>query len=230
LNEEQTGIEDVYQLDYASWRQETRMLLPSFGGNQSAFERFFDQINSLSRLRDGDNILRYAIKVSRAVFVRARPWPSIEDFLLLSYRQNASVLPTVVEILVNRHRTSQDVNLNKIANFIGSKASRLSETEKHGELAWLLYLASQLAIMVKSSDLQRLFELNCPVPAMHVCHLHSLGLLKGKIDRSTWNASLDASGLSSEMWLYAYEASLKGWTGGSDKIHHHIERVCALVG
>jgi Reverse transcriptase (RNA-dependent DNA polymerase) len=138
INEEKTSIESVYNLEYASWRYEIRQSRPAFGAVKSVFERYFDSLHAMSARRPGDNVLRYGIKVNRAIFVSATPWPSIEDFILLAYRKNPSVLPSVVEILVNRHQKKKDVNLAKVANFIGTNVRRLSETEKHGELAWLL--------------------------------------------------------------------------------------------
>lgn len=91
--------------------------------------------------------------------------------------------------------------------------ARLYQTEKHGELSWLMFLASELSIKLKSRDLDGLFTLNCPVTALHACHLNSLGLIDKRINRSVWNESLNSDGLASEMWLYSYEATLKGWTG-----------------
>jgi hypothetical protein len=109
----------------------------------------------------------------------------------------------------------KDVDKIKIGNFIASNTRRLSETEKHGELSWLLFLAAQLSVKIKTREIENLFRLNCPISALHVCHLHSLGLAGKTIDRKNWNASLNTPGLRSEMWLYSYEASLKGWTGGA---------------
>lgn len=217
INEEKTSIENVYNLEYASWRHEVRIARPAFNANQSAFERYFDSLHAMAIQRPQDNVLRYAIKVSRSIFSAAIPWASIEDFLLLTYRRNASVLPSLVEVLVNRYRKKKDVDLSKVANFIGSNVRRLSETEKHGELAWMLFLAAELKIEVRTSQVENLFGLNCPVSALHVCHLYSLGLIKKSIDRKNWNTSLDSEGLTSDMWLYAYEASLKGWTGTPTK-------------
>jgi hypothetical protein len=161
--------------------------------------------------------MRYAIKLARLSFASAKPWPIIEDFLLLAYRSNPSVLPVVVEVLVNRQNGKKDVDLNKVATFIVSNLSRLLETEKYGELAWLLFLTSELSIKLKRKSLEGVFALNCSVAALQVCHLHSLGLIDKAIDRSTWNGFLNEGGLLSEMWLYAYEATLKNWTGSASK-------------
>ncbi len=213
INEDKTTIRNVYNLEYASWRHEIRSQLPAASGKQAAFERFFDFLRSLSDKNPSANVMRYGIKTSRVSFASAKPWSVIEDFVLLAYRGNPSVLPVVVEVLVNRQSAKNDVDLTKVETFINSNLSRLLETEKHGELAWLLFLASELSIKLKRKRLEGIFELQCPVSALHVCHLHSLGLIDKPIDRSTWNSCLNEGGLSSEMWLYAYEATLKSWTG-----------------
>jgi hypothetical protein len=156
----------VYNLEYASWRHEIRSQLPTWGGHQAAFERYFDFLHSLSNANSSANVMRYAIKVSRLSFSHAKPWPVIEDFILLAYRSNPSVLPVVVEVLVNRHLENKNVDLNKITTFIISNLSRLLETEKYGELAWLLFLTSELSIKLKRKHLEGVFSLNCPVPAL----------------------------------------------------------------
>lgn len=217
INEDKTGISNVYNLEYASWRHEIRSQLPAWGGNQASYERFFDFIHSLAKANPGSNILRYAIKTARLLFAHAKPWSVIEDFILLAYLSNPSVLPVIVEVLVNRQLKSNDVDTKKVGTFIDSNLGRLFETEKHGELAWLLFLASELSIKLKRKYLEGIFELNCPVPALHICHLHSLGLIDKPINRVTWNSFLTDVGLSSDMWMYAYEATLKGWTGLTTK-------------
>lgn len=118
INEDKTEINHAYNLDYASWRHEIRSELPSWAGNEASFERFFDLIGALSDRHPKTNVLRYALKTSRALFSRAKPWPAIEDFVLLAYRRNPSVLPVVVEILVSRNVSKKDVDLKKVTTFI----------------------------------------------------------------------------------------------------------------
>lgn len=250
LSDEKTSIRDIIRLDYGSWRHEVLNLRPGFGSTATRYELFFDGVERIANQNPHANVLRYALKSSRAVFVFSKSWSLVEDYLLLCYRQNHTILPTLVQILVNRHVKSGDVDKNKVALFLGSNILRLYATERHGELAWLFYLASELSIELKRSSIGDAFKLMNPVTALHICHLRSLNLIDKPIDRSQWNKSLNADGLRSEMWLYAYEASLKGWTGVSPKkfidvdpgfaplkkrkvsffdISHHVEDITSAV-
>jgi hypothetical protein len=217
INEEKTQIKSVFGLDYSSWRHEIRAALPGFGAQLSKLELYFDKIYSIGRQNPTANCLRYALKQSRAIFTGSKEWPAIEDFLLLSYRMNPTGIPTIVEIIVNRHRNKQDVDLQKIRGFIVAHVPRLAEMEKHAEVAWMLYLALELAIKLPTKCVQTLFEQSNPVCALLICDLSTRGLLDKPIDRSYWNTFLDEPGLRSEMWLYSYEGTLKGWTGKTTK-------------
>ncbi|MGE0062423.1 MAG: hypothetical protein AB7T86_10130 [Xanthobacteraceae bacterium] len=214
LNEEKTVVRSVVSLDYSSWRHEIRSFQPSISATKSKVELFLDKIIEISATNAEANCLRYALKQSRAFFVGTQEWGLIEDFLLLSYRSNPTVLPTIVEILVNRFREKAgDVDIDKVRSFIVASIPRLGEMEKHSEIAWLFFLALELSIKIPRNSLEIIFEQNNPVTALLACHLWSRSLIDKPIDRSQWNQSLVDSGLQSEMWLYAYEATLKGWTG-----------------
>ena len=213
INEEKTEIRSVLNLDYSSWRHEIRAALPTFGASKAKLELYFDRLLSIARSNPRANCFRYALKQSRAVFTYSTEWPLVEDFLLLSYRSNPSGLSTIVEMIVNRHRIRSDVDLLKIRGFITAHMPRLAEMEKHAEAAWMLYLALELSLKLPRKCLEAFFEQHNPVCALVLCHLSSNKLIDKPIDRSHWNSFLDEAGLRSEMWLYAYEATLKGWSG-----------------
>jgi hypothetical protein len=74
-----------------------------------------------------------------------------------------------------------------------------------------------LRIIVRTSDIKALTETNSSVCSLLLCDLETRGLVAGTLEKSYWNQSLTDTGLQSEMWLYAYEASRKGWTGQSGR-------------
>jgi hypothetical protein len=79
----------------------------------------------------------------------------------------------------------------------------------------MLFLAKVLRIVINTVDAKQLMETHSSVCALLLCDLDHKGYLQGKLDKVHWNKFLNAGGLTSEMWLYVYEASLKGWTGSS---------------
>jgi hypothetical protein len=157
------------------------------------------------------------LKKARGIFSNAKEWSGVEDFLLITYRICPTVLPVVVEILVNRNHAQQDVSLPKIGFFIRSNIRRLIDNDKYGELSWILFLAKALKISLKARDVEEITQSTSAVCALILCDLAATGLIEGKISKQVWNQYLNAEGLKSEMWLYAYEATLKKWTGAASK-------------
>lgn len=119
----------------------------------------------------------------------------------------------VVEILANRNQTKSDVDTKKVDLFIHANLKNLADNDRIGEAAWMLFLAKVLRITVRVSDIKLLTQFNSSVCALILCDLETRGLLSGPLDKSHWNKFLNDAGLMSEMWLYAYEASRKMWTG-----------------
>lgn len=216
INEEKTETLKVLALDYGSWRHELRTLLPRPNSRLAIFELFFDAIPRLSELWPRANIPVYALKQARVVFIAASQWSAVEDFLLIIYRSYPATLPVIVEILANRNSQKMDVDATKVSLFIKANMKRLVDNDQIGESAWLLFLAKALRISLRASDLKIFTEINSSVCALLLCDLEARSLINGTLSKSYWNKSLDDAGLVSEMWLYAYEASRKGWTGQPD--------------
>jgi len=216
INEEKTRTLKVLSLDYGSWRHELHARLPRGNGAPAKFELFFDLVLRLSEIWPRANVSVYSLKLARRVFIAANQWEAVEDFLLMIYRSHPVTLPAIVEILANRNLENSDVNVAKVSLFIGANIRNLADNDRLGEAAWMLFLAKVLRIAVRASDVRIMTESNSSVCALLLCDLEARGLIVGTLNKSHWNKSLTDMGLLSEMWLYAYEASRKGWTGQSD--------------
>jgi hypothetical protein len=200
-------------MDFSSWRHVIKRAVPSPLAAREKYEIFFDTIFAVSDQNPDDNVLRYALKRAATNFLRASEWDVVEDFLLLSYRTNATVLPIIVEILVNRNATGADLNKEKIREFVTTNLDRLNANDKNGEVLWMLFLAKALRIELDlRGDLQSLASVSDPACALVLCDLSARSLLSRPLTTSAWDSFANADGLSSEMWLYAYEAVLKGWS------------------
>ena len=77
-------------------------------------------------------------------------------------------------------------------------------------MIWLLFLAIRLKIRLSASKITPVFEMENAMIALLVTYGASRGLVNGKIDHRTWARSLNADGLQSPMWLYAYESVRQG--------------------
>ena len=79
------------------------------------------------------------------------------------------------------------------------------------EVAWSLFLAKALRVAVKKHDLDLVARMTSSVCALITLDLNSRGLVDAMPDISNWLSFANGSGLTSELWLFAYEATLKGW-------------------
>ena len=215
INEDKTETIRIVSLEYGSWRHELYAAMPRIGGTVAKYEMFFDLILRLSNLWPRANVPVYALKQARARFIASSRWTAVEDFLLMIYRSYPTTLATIVEIFVNRNHSKGDVSLAKMENFIRSNLKILIDTDRLGELSWMLFLAKALRVSIKISDIKSLPGIPSSICALLLCDLEVKGYLDGKLDKTAWNKALNSDGLVSEMWLYAYEATLKGWTGAS---------------
>jgi hypothetical protein len=215
-NEDKTSISPTTAIDYASWRHELKYYMPKTLSHVSKFESFFDKILSLTEAHPKENVPLYALKRARRLFIFAREWPAIENFLLILYRTYPSILPVLVEIFANRRLERNDISAEKAKHFVNSNISRLVQNRRTGELSWMLFLAKVLSLTINAKSIEGIFETDSSVNALLVCDLHSKGLISGSVNRMHWNSYLTADGLRSEMWLYAYEATVKGWSGVGD--------------
>jgi hypothetical protein len=71
----------------------------------------------------------------------------------------------------------------------------------------MLFLAKALRIELDlRGDLQSLASVSDPPAPLVLCDLSARSLLSRPLTTSAWDSFANADGLSSEMWLYAYEA------------------------
>ena len=156
------------------------------------------------------NIQKFAIQNARKLFLETEEWRLVEDYLLSSYRQNPTLLPVVIEIIILRHLGKRDVAIKRVGTFVEARLSALKRLQKNGQICWLLFLCVCLQAPIRASAVSELFDMEDGVVAVLIADASRLGVIQGFIDQSLWDRSLTADGLRSPMWLYAYESALKG--------------------
>ena len=216
INDEKTETVRIISLEYSSWRHELRASMPPSTGSIAKFETFFDLIHSLALRFPQANVPLYALKMARVIFIAASHWKTIEEFLLIIYRSYPVTLAVIVEILANKNDGRHGIDVARVQTFIRSNLKALVENDRLGEISWMLFLAKALRIVIRAADVEPLTKINSSVCALLLCDLEAKGLISGTLNKAIWNKSLTHNGLTSEMWLYAYEASMKGWTGQPD--------------
>jgi hypothetical protein len=125
----------------------------------------------------------------------------------------------MVEVMVLRQMGKNDVNLQTVRELIESRVPVLYEQQRTGEVVWLLFLAISLKVEIRARCLEGYFNDDVALVALQIADAKKKGLIKGTVDYSIWNKSLTSDGLQSGMWLYSYEATLKGLTKSNKDSH-----------
>lgn len=219
LNNSKTRISPTGPFFAAAWKEHVRGLLPAIGSDKGSLLRYFYGIEAAVRAHPEANVAKFALQNARRLFLETHDWPLVEDYLLSSYRQNAAVLPTVVEILILRHLDRKDVAIERISSFVSARFAALALLQKRGEVCWLLYLCICLQTSIRSAAIAELFAAEDSAVAILIADAKRLGLVQGAIDQRTWDASLTKEGLRSSMWLYSYESALKGLNAAGTTAH-----------
>ena len=136
-----------------------------------------------------------------------------------AYRRNSTLIAFLVEILIERHRDSGDVDLEGLRDFLDHRIPALALEDRTGELIWLLFLMIALEIEVDTRRFEQLYAIEEPMCALLLTDADNRGLITGAVDRSLWNQALSGDGLRGRMWLYAYEAPRRHLVGNVSTAH-----------
>jgi hypothetical protein len=219
LSGEKTLIQASDASHPGGWKVFIRSIIPTRPYNDVDIEVFLYQIDKLAQTDVDINIEKFAIQNARKVFVECDDWQRVEQYLIATYRKNATIIGNLVEIFILRQLAKSDVSVGAVRELIHFRLPILHEQARNGEVSWLLFLARALKIKIKAEAVEPFFYDNDALAAVQIADLRKQGLTKGTIDRSHWNKSLSEDGLHSDMWLYAYEGTLKNLTGTKKKTH-----------
>ena len=160
------------------------------------------------------NVLDFAVKRTRTIAIDQSNWPVYEMYLLKAGRSNPLVIPAVVDLFSTYSNQGYPLDKNRILKFVGDIIQKNAPLSHHMEVSWVLFLAKILNLKLKKKHWIPLCQLNSSICALITLDLESRGQIVGRLDKSNWAGAMSTDGLKSNMWLLAYEASLKGWLSG----------------
>jgi hypothetical protein len=206
LNNEKSAAFSTSTRTDGGWKHEVRSYVPRDMMDDSQFQLFLYRVGRICEAHPAINVEKYALQNARAAIIRAEGWKKIQSHLIAAYRRNASLIQLLVEIMILRQAERGDIHRAPLNEFLAHRLPSLAEKNRTGEIIWLLFLAIRLGILQQASSLVPLFELDNSMIALLVAVCVDRGLVKGKVDFSGWNRTLNSDGLRSGMWLFAYES------------------------
>ena len=136
-------------------------------------------------------------------------------YLLRAARSNATVIPSIVQILSNYYDEGHPIGKENVLKMVHDIILKNAPLSHHAEVSWALFMVKTLGLKISPRLSEAVGRLESSVCALLALELESRGQIIGVLDKGAWRRSMSADGLRSNMWLLAYEGDLKGWLRGS---------------
>jgi hypothetical protein len=157
-----------------------------------------------------DSVLLFAVKRAATLTIDDSNTAHFVRWMLYCARRSPSCLAFVAEHLAAAAKNPGKVS-PEIERYILEQIPAKATAIHTDELSWLLFWALEIGLTVPASTLDRVVKLRSSVAALLTMDLLQRGKVDGKLDISFWRGFCNSDGLSSEMWLTAYEITKKGW-------------------
>lgn len=204
----------------SGWREHLQAFCPiERPYSAAALNRYFYNVELVARDNPETDVCKYAIKTAARVFMATDDWEAVQDYLLSSYRKSATVLPQVVEVIILRQLSRNDVPTTVLTDFVNSRLPVLVDLQKSGEIIWLLFLALALRLRLRPRAVEALLTVEDGAVALLAADARTQDVIPLATSFDLWNQSLTEDGLNGPMWLYAYESTIKDLNGIFDDRH-----------
>ncbi|MCT2539974.1 RNA-directed DNA polymerase [Sedimentimonas flavescens] len=210
LNSEKSAVVSTATRHDVGWKQAVRGTIPKGVPNTQSMQHFFYEVGQLCEAHKSINVEKFAFANARSAFVLANDWHRIQSLLINAYRRNSTLVSLLVEIFILRQVEHGDLDLASLKEFVDHRIPVLARANRTGEIIWLLFLTIRLNVTLAENAVAPLYSMQNAMVALLVAFAASRQLVSGQVDFSVWNSSCDADGLRGQMWLYAYEAPVRG--------------------
>mgnify|MGYP001473475356 CR=1 FL=1 len=214
LNNQKSEIVSTAARHDVGWKQAALGIIPKGAPDIKLMQHFFYEVGRLCETHKSINVEKFAFSNARSAFVHANDWKRIQSFLINAYRRNSTLISLLAELCILRQVEHGDVDLISLKEFLEHRIPVLARANRTGEITWLLFLSIRLNVVLAQSAVAPLYGIQNAIVALLVAFAASRQLVAGQVDFSIWNRSCDADGLRGQMWLYAYEATLRGIAPG----------------
>ncbi|WP_374600539.1 RNA-directed DNA polymerase [Brevundimonas sp.] len=217
LSAEKTDTHGMGCKHAPEWVSFIRNFEPSPGTRQrDDLDSFFEHALYLADENSKEHVLLFAAKRAVSFSVQTTNTAHLFRWLLYCARRSPSCLRFVAEHLA-AIRADKVTDKGEIADFILQQVPVKAEAAHTDEVAWLLFWAREIGLKLDAGLFDRVRPLRSSAVGLLTLDLNDRGLISGKLKVPEWKAFATQDGLKSEMWLLAYEATLKGWWPGSVK-------------
>jgi hypothetical protein len=178
---------------------------------------FFNRALEYHRLYPEERVIKYALRRIMKEKVEKENWWIYESFILQSILIEPDTLAVAVNILFTYlHNSDYTLNMGNISSAINELINYYIKLNYSNELAWTLWLCKNLTIKVEEENANALSKIEDPIGILIALDLYANGIIPDGLDESNWISFMTKEELSTENWILAYEANVKGWLSSRD--------------
>lgn len=116
-----------------------------------------------------------------------------------------------VQILIEARSNGRELPFERISKFVNDILLFHAPVGHAFEVAWALFLAKGLRLEVSEEGIAPVLTMESSACALIAIDLNRRGLIRNGFSDTQWLTYGTEDGLSSAMWLLAYEAAKKDW-------------------
>lgn len=180
---------------------------------------YFETLNELHKKYGDESIIKFALTRSTSFLIHEENWLLYEAYLARMATLYSSNLEIITRIFSTYRQLGYAVSEPLIQRLCNTIIREHAPLEHHSEVVWALYLARDFKVPIDDKAAKEVSKVTSSVCALVALDMREKGLIGKGLDTNIWDGETTKAGLSGPLWLYSYEAPMKGWTVSSEKNH-----------
>ena len=215
INFEKTKTCPVIEITEDFWTHRLRAFDIAAKGRRHASDlnHFFELAKDLAKANSDESVMLYALKRVSAIIVRKDCWDTFEAHLCHVAMAYPNTLQITARILASYARVGYPLGKDRLSRMINAVIEDHAPLGHHSEVAWSLWMAKELDLIVTTKNVDSIAEMNSSVCALLLMDLDASRKLPKTPPTTLWRNHQTSDALWGEMWLLSYEAGVRGWGG-----------------
>jgi hypothetical protein len=181
---------------------------------------YFDKALSFAHDNPKDAILRYAVSRLNGITVHKTNWEFCENLLLQCAISEPGTVPFVLNQLLKYRELEYVLHKDLISDVLNSIIEQHAPQGHGGDVAWALWGLLVLRRKLREKAANRAAKMKDPIVAILLCDANDHSLVPSNTNWDYLASLMTPGDLFGEMWLFSYEANVRGWFKSSGKKDH----------
>jgi hypothetical protein len=215
INPSKTRIIEAKDLVGESWKYSVKRLSISSPRKQQRedIHHYFESLFLLEKKFRDESLIKYGLKQISSTIIKKSNWSLFEAYLLKCGYGFPNTIQVIAQILATYNYHGYFESNDAIKRFCNNLIRSNAAADRHGEVAWLLWICKELKIDVDVNAASEVERMASSVCTLILLYLYHSGLVAKITDTSALKSYADKNALRDSKWLLAYEAGRRDWLG-----------------